>query len=218
MQISEFVVQHPQYALDFTQPISAQPRIYQGELLAALPPELLPSYAYRSGGRGRPNLNQCLTHAQCATCQRVLRNDHFYAPPSMRRRNVLFPHCRACAQSTQSAARPKLNENDSNVRRWNILRYLGGACTRCGFDRHPSALEPHCPGGSSADKKLESQLHTFIHDPSAYNAEKLLQAAAGACLLCANCHHLLHAGIVGEPTPLRRAPSLDGLLHAVDDG
>src|SRR5829696_5973665 len=98
MKVSEFISHYPMVVIDFEAQVREQIRIYDGAILDQFPLELEPEHPYSAGGRGRPNLNQTLTHSQCATCQRVLRNDLFYTVPSMMRRNVVFSHCRECSQ------------------------------------------------------------------------------------------------------------------------
>src|SRR5262245_31173636 len=123
MKVSEFVQLYPHYGIDFEMPIREQPRVYDGVTLDRLPTELTPDFAYSVGGRGRPNSNQTLTHSQCATCQRVLRNDFFYTLPSMMKRNVVFSHCRQCSQAL-NASRYETRAEVIHARREVLWSYL----------------------------------------------------------------------------------------------
>lgn len=193
--IEDFIRQHPQYAMDFREPISKQPRILDLDLLRTLPIELIPSYPYRSGGRGRPNSNQSLTHSQCATCKRVLRNDFFYTSPSMIKRNVLFSHCKQCTQNINAEFYDASSLALRNNRAY-IWAYIAPKCTNCGFDKHSSALDMH-----HADNK-EEQIAKLVTElaavPNGFKAEKLLREAKKCVPLCSNCHRMLHAGAIDD--------------------
>ncbi len=195
MTIDEFTRLYPALAFDFARPLGEQPRLYAGETLAELPEELTATYTYRSGGRGRPNLNQTRTHAQCTTCRRLLRNDHFYAPPSLRRRNVLFPHCLKCAQGKNSE---RYAETSSSLRdrRVQIWCYIAPSCAACGFSTHSSALDMHHLRQEEKESALSSLIAECAATPTARHAERLLQEAKKCVPLCANCHRMLHAGVL----------------------
>ena len=192
--LEEFILQHPNFAMNFSEPISGQQRILDLDTLKDLPSELAPSYPHRSGGRGRPNSNQSLTHFQCATCKRVLRNDFFYTSPSMIRRNVLFSHCKQCAQDNNAE---RYDESSPTIRsnRVQIWKYIAPQCVYCGFNQHVSAMDMH-----HVDAK-EAQIATLVAElaavPNGFKAEKLLREAKKCVPLCSNCHRLLHAGVIG---------------------
>lgn len=197
MNVESFIEKYPEYSFDFTQPIREQKRIFAPELLTVLPAELEPSFAYRSGGRGRPNLNQTRTHAQCSLCKRVLRNDFFYTPPSMIQRNVVYSHCQACAQAV-NAGHYDLATNNLHTRRMAIWQYIAPACLCCGFDKHVSAIDLH-----HATEAKEAEIVELITDlalaPNAYKAERLLHEHKGCIPLCSNCHRMVHAGAIQLP-------------------
>src|SRR5689334_20115727 len=200
MKISQFTQLHPEYELDFQMPIGDQSRIYEPLILDHLPSELEPDHPYSIGGRGRPNLNQTLTHSQCATCQRVLRNDFFYTLPSMMKKNVVFSHCRECSQSL-NAGRYETRTELLRARRGILWLYLAPACAACGFDKHPSAMELHHP------KHKEVQLQELITDVALTldfgKIEALFREAAKCVPLCSNCHHMYHAGAINLPASPR---------------
>jgi hypothetical protein len=201
MKISEFVQRYPLYELDFTAPVRDQKRVYDGATLDQFPLELEPDFPYRTGGRGRPNLNQTLTHSQCATCHRVLRNDYFYTLPSMMKRNMVFSHCRECNQQL-NATRYDTRAELIRARRNVIWQFLAPACAICGFDKHMSAMDMH------HIEQKEGQLAelithvTFTMDFG--RIETLLREAAKCIPLCSNCHRMLHAEVIHIPANFER--------------
>lgn len=197
MTVEEFVLQYPNLAIDFSEPISTQPRILDLALLNTLPDELTPSYPYRSGSRGRPNSNQSLTHSQCATCKRVLRNDFFYTAPSMIRRNVLFSHCKQCAQ-TNNAERYDTTSSTIRKNQIEIWKYIAPSCLCCGFDQHSSAMDMHHV--DATENQISALVSELAADPNGFKVEKLLRAAKKCIPLCSNCHRMLHAGIIDAQT------------------
>lgn len=68
------------------------------------------------------------------------------------------------------------------------IEYLGGRCSRCGYDRCMEALEIH---------HLESSHKDFgISDKGYTRSWNRVQEELEKCeLLCANCHREVHAGL-----------------------
>jgi len=197
MNVEGFTKKHPEYCFDFTQPIRQQKRIFDHESLASLPAELEPSFAYRSGGRGRPNLNQTLTHAQCSSCKRVLRNDFFYTPPSMMQRNVVYSHCQTCAQNVNAERYELINSDTLRTRRMAIWQYIAPACLCCGFDKHSSAMDMHHTEAKEAE--IAELVTDLVLTPNVYKAERLLHECKQGIPLCSNCHRMVHAGAIELP-------------------
>lgn len=200
--VKQFLTQHKEFGFDFSQPISGQERIYDTVVLTQLPSELEASY--RSGSRGRPNLNQPRTHSQCATCKRALRNDFFYMPPSLMARNVIYSHCKNCTQE-KNTERYETTSTEARIRREAIWAYLTYTkCTHCGFDLHVSALDLHHtgdkkPGQTDAgqyDKKVQELVALLASTSISQNAERLLRELKMCVPLCSNCHRMVHAGVV----------------------
>lgn len=214
MNIHQFVIEFPQFAFDYGQPIGQQARIFALDVLEPLPAELEPNFAYRSGSRGRPNLNQARTHSQCATCKRVLRNDFFYTPPSMMRRNMIFSHCRECTQ-VANAERYATNAKMISARRVAIWLYLAPKCASCGFDQHISAMDMHHTGPKEA--QVANLITELTLAPSITKVERLLRETSNCIPLCSNCHRMLHAGAIKLPTDVqRRSFNLADLLTALE--
>jgi hypothetical protein len=191
MKVSEFVRLYPLYAIDFTAQVRDQLRVYDGFVLDQFPLELEADHPYHPGGRGRPNLNQTLTHSQCATCERVLRNDLFYTVPSMMKRNVVFPHCRDCTHQL-NVSRYDMRAERIRSRRIIIWQFIAPRCSICGFDKHYSALELHHPQHKDAlVAELITNIALTIH---VGKIEALLREASKSTPLCSNCHRMVHAG------------------------
>jgi hypothetical protein len=201
MNIQDFSLAHPEYSFDFGAPIQQQKRIFDLAVLDSLPEELTPSYEVLSRkGRGRPNLNQTLTHAQCNNCKRVLRNDFFYTPPSIIQRNGIHTLCRTCTKQS-NAERYEANAEIIRKRRNAIWRYIAPQCSLCGFDKDVSAIDMHHVGRKEA---IVSALITeFALSPDAYKASKLLHEAKMCVPLCSNCHRMLHANVLQLPTDIK---------------
>ncbi len=201
MHISTYESQYPQYCFDFSQPTTQQPRIYGGEVLAALPEELTPyPIARERGGRGRANRNQTRTHYQCYKCKRLLRNDFFHTSPSLVARNVIASRCKPCTKE-KMAVRYLNQTEDLKERREKIWRYLAPCCTNCGFDQHISALDMHHLG--EKDGNIAALITDLMFKVTSAKAEKLLRESKQCVPLCSNCHRMLHAGVIELSSGIR---------------
>ena len=195
MNIAEFAAQFPQYAIDFTRPIKDQPRVYDVAVLSNLPIELepiAPRPTHR--GRGLINRNQTLAHFQCATCEKVLRNDYFHMPPSFKAQNRMFAYCKTCFVGINAETymgRAGLVE----ARRTAIWRFLAPKCTLCGFDGHPSAMDLHHMEGAK-EHDISVLITRVTLAPTVRNTERLLTEARKCVPLCSNCHRQLHADVL----------------------
>lgn len=197
MSVSDFLAQHPQYAMDRTRPMSDQPRILDPEVLESLPPLLTASWPHPGSGRGRINPNQTLTHKQCPECGYVKRNDLFYVPESRKSKGVLHAYCIDCTKKRAAAAHAK-GRQGMDHRQLFIWNYLAPACVVCGFDDHPAAIEMH----GKRENRLKQMVAGVADHPTGVGIERLLTEAKRHVPLCSNCHRLLHAGLVALPSPL----------------
>jgi hypothetical protein len=192
--LAEYLTKHPEFAFDFTRLLATQPRIYGITDLAGLPRELIPDgLPVLGGGRGRPKPNQCRTHSQCAACARLLRNDFFFSPQTMRVRNTIFPRCKACA-AKDNAANYQERKNVIAARRDAIWQYIAPVCLACRGVYHPATMDMH----HLRDKQgVANELITSVTSaPNIKNAERLLVECSKCVPLCSNCHRLLHAGVL----------------------
>ncbi len=68
------------------------------------------------------------------------------------------------------------------------VEYLGGRCTRCGYERCAEALEIHHLDSSDKDFGISDKGYTR-------SWEKIRGELEKCELLCANCHREVHAGL-----------------------
>lgn len=136
----EYHRQHPEYTFLFGVPVKDQTRVYCANTLAGLPLELTAIAPYRRGGRMRQNLNQTMTHSQCAECLRVLRNDMFHNPPSFRAKNSVSSYCLECVKArhakyyreTAHGLHIQRNYKITKTEYNELLTQQHGACAICG--------------------------------------------------------------------------------------
>jgi hypothetical protein len=216
MNVVEFAAQFPEYAIDFKLPIRNQPRVYDAVALSGLPIEL-ESVAPRPvhKGRGLPNPNQTLTHYQCGACEKVLRNDYFHMPQSLKAANRIFTYCKACFVGINAEAylgRAELVE----ARRTAIWHLLAPKCTLCGFDKHPSDMDLHHMEGAK-EHDIATLITRVTLAPTVRNAERLLAEAKKCIPLCANCHRQLHAGALSAEGARPYRYDLELLMEALRD-
>jgi hypothetical protein len=205
MNIDTFCNSYPQYCIDFSRPLKDQPRVYAVDVLPSLPYELEP-WANRPEykGRGAVNVNQTKTHYQCVSCDRILRNDAFHLPPSFIARNRVFSYCKNCYVALNADAydaRAEIVE----VRRQAIWAYLAPYCAHCGFNAHSSAMDMHHAEGDK-ESPVSDLITRVTLAPTAHNVGQLLREASKCIPLCANCHRMLHAGVLtlqADGRPLR---------------
>jgi hypothetical protein len=214
MNIDQFCHLHPEYCFDFGRPLKEQRRVYAADVLAHLPDTLEPWVnppVYR--GRGAVNVNQTLAHYQCVSCNRVLRNDSFHLPPSFVARNRVFSYCKSCYVTLNADAYDIRTETVESRRRI-IWSYLAPRCILCGFDKHPSAMDLHHSNNEQESAVFDLIIRTSLA-PTAHNVSQLLQQASECAPLCANCHRLLHAGILRDARSKPPHYTLAGFMHAL---
>jgi hypothetical protein len=192
--LAEYLTKHPEFTFDFSAPIAQQPRIYDPFNLSAMPKELaVDSPPVRGGGRGRVKTNQCRTHSQCVDCGRMLRNDFFFSPATMRTRNTIFPQCKKCAAKS-NASRYQSKKDVVSARRDVIWQYIAPLCVVCRGAYHTSAMDMHHLYRKTEDVNVLVTSVTFT--PNIRNAERLLVECSKCVPLCSNCHRMLHAGVL----------------------
>ena len=72
--------------------------------------------------------------------------------------------------------------------RQKAIDYLGGQCSRCGYDRCGEALEFHHIESSEKDFGISNQGYTR-------SWKKVEEELKKCVLLCANCHREVHASL-----------------------
>jgi hypothetical protein len=215
MNIDEFCSLNPEYCIDFGRPLKDQRRVYVVDALAGLPYELTPwenPPAYK--GRGAVNVNQTLAHYQCVSCNRILRNDAFHLPPSFVTRNRVFSYCKNC-YVTLNADAYEARAETVEARRQAVWAYLAPRCAQCGFDTHSSAMDLHHVEGEK-EGSVSDLITRVTLAPTAHNIGRLLHEADKCVPLCANCHRLLHAGVLTLGSSGGRPHyTLPGLMDAI---
>lgn len=113
---------------------------------------------------------------QCSKCSRVLSMSKFYSRTRYDK-SELSSYCRDC-------------HNEYLCERWHdnkikAIEYLGGKCSKCGYDKHNAPLQFHHTDPESKDyswnvlrKKSWPRIKTEL--------DKCI-------LLCANCHSIEHS-------------------------
>ena len=189
-----------------------QRRVYDPDVLSALPVSLLAVYPYTKGGRGRPNRNQTRTHSQCATCLRVLRNDQFFFSEAMIEKNSVSTHCKECAK-TINAERYASKADLISERRAIVWGYIATACVYCGFDKHSSAIDMHHVSGDKTEQ-IATLITNLTFQPKHKYAIQLINEASKCIPLCANCHRMFHAGVISlEKCCSPRQYDASALIH-----
>lgn len=97
--------------------------------------------------------------------------------------------CRYCGKEVNDRGRTQCGSCSVSKRRWKVKYDLvtakGGKCSRCGWDKHPAALQFHHTDPSSKEFNLSA--NTLLREKGNYEGE-----LAKCILLCANCHAIEH--------------------------
>jgi len=101
-------------------------------------------------------------------------------------------NCKLCdkpIKQLQGKNRTRCNSCNTKIRRYRTklkaIEYLGGKCNRCGYDKHPSALEFHHK--NPAEKE-------FTIGNVANRAWDIIIKELDKCeLICSNCHNIEHS-------------------------
>ena len=100
--------------------------------------------------------------------------------------------CKICSKEfnqLQDRTRTRCNACNTKLRRYkNKIRaidLLGGKCVRCGFDKHPAALEFHHKDSSTKRFEIGGVWN---------KAWKSIEEEIMKCeILCSNCHRIEHS-------------------------
>lgn len=89
--------------------------------------------------------------------------------------------CKAC-MNAQVVQRQHRYKNEA-------VNYKGGCCSSCGFDKYFGALEFHHLDPSEKDLEMSKFSRHPLDDEGKAELDKCI-------LLCANCHRMIHAGLI----------------------
>lgn len=96
--------------------------------------------------------------------------------------------CTKKFENLQNRKRKRCHSCNTKIRRFRAkiaaIEFLGGCCSHCGYDAHPSALEFHHVNATNKDFTISS-----VSNKSWVSIkEELLKCI----LLCSNCHRIEH--------------------------
>lgn len=124
----------------------------------------------------------------CTICKRSLPLDDFDPHPFTKDRHG--SQCRRCG----GEQRTRRNQQ----RKKELIKLLGGACSCCGYDKCPAALDFHHTNGDKEEKVTTLMRKSFA---------RAIEEAQKCTLLCANCHREEHYTDKGPPLGKRRRVS-----------
>jgi hypothetical protein len=115
--------------------------------------------------------------------------------------------CRLCSRDLPDSRRQRCNSCNTKIRRIRAkaaaIAYLGGKCVRCGYDKHPAALEFHHRDPNEKD---------FTIADVANRAWEVIRMELDKCdLLCSNCHRIEHSNRT-EQKWLEEAANYEGRI------
>jgi hypothetical protein len=119
---------------------------------------------------------------RCAHCGLVKPRSEFWRDRA--KRDGLDCSCRSC----RKAARGHEHGTYTPEFKQALIDLLGGACALCGFNRYRTALQFHHVNPAEKDILVSKLLKRYREICPEVEAE-----LDKCCLLCANCHHAVHA-------------------------
>lgn len=101
---------------------------------------------------------------------------------------ILIGTMRACRLCGKQTKRLRCGSCNTKIRRYRVrtaaIQYLGGACIKCGWNKHPAGFDFHHRDPGTKDFQISSKANM---------SWKVVRAELDKCdLLCALCHRLLH--------------------------
>lgn len=116
------------------------------------------------------------------------------------------PVCYLCSNKLPDNRRKRCQSCNTKIRRIRTklaaIKYLGGCCAECGFNKHPAALEFH---HVNQDKEFT------IGAVSNKSWEVIKKELDKCMLLCSNCHRARHSNRT-EPKWLEEAEKYQGKI------
>lgn len=115
------------------------------------------------------SINKITGHKRCPSCNVSKSLDHFYKSKKS------SSYCKECIIQHNRKKRLYVKQQ--------IVNYLGGKCTRCGYDKCLAALDIHHLDPSSKNKNYAGNRTNF---------KKIKNELDSCIILCANCHREEH--------------------------
>lgn len=117
----------------------------------------------------------------CPVCQKTKSINDFYQRGTDKKGKELYQSsCKDCANQ-KTVERQQENKREA-------VKYMGGSCKACGFNKYDGALEFHHLNPEEKDFNF-SHFNRSLSDEIKKELDKCV-------LLCANCHRMIHAGLI----------------------
>ena len=115
---------------------------------------------------------------QCSKCKTIKPLDNFYLKSG--RINQYLSYCKECFN--RQCHKYQIDK------KMEIVRYKGGKCCCCDYDRNIDALEFHHVEPNKKDFNI-SKIRNRKLESIKHEVDKCI-------LVCANCHKEIHSGII----------------------
>lgn len=115
--------------------------------------------------------------AFCSKCEKNKPIDEFYNTEKSIKNH--YPYCKSCSNIISVK-----RQRDIKLK---CLKYKGGCCVFCGYDKYYGALEFHHINPKEKDFTIAVSCKSF---------NNLLNELDKCILVCSNCHKELHAGLI----------------------
>jgi len=125
-------------------------------------------------------IEECPAEKLCSKCKTTKTKDSFYIRYDTSC-NKLSSWCKEC--NTQNVIKRQRVFKDKCV------EYKGGACTLCGYNKCPSALEFHHLDPSKKDFNMSRMRNKTFNKRAMIELDKCI-------IVCRNCHAEIHVGFV----------------------
>lgn len=121
-------------------------------------------------------------YKRCWICKKVKPKAEFYKDSA--RYDNASTRCKECDKSYRREAKMKYHKKRYHTPRKEIIKLLGGKCTRCGFSDFRVLQIDHVKGGGNKERKKIESTRTYYP----YVLEKIKNGSLDYQVLCANCN------------------------------
>lgn len=118
-------------------------------------------------------INQINNNRKCLTCNLIKTENDFY-----KRGKKYISHCKTCYQKTYT--------KKSKDNKQKCVDFLGGKCSKCGYNKCNAALDFHHIDSTIKKYNLGTLMKSISFDKIKSELDKCV-------LLCANCHREHHS-------------------------
>lgn len=117
----------------------------------------------------------------CTNCKAEKSLSDFY----MKTNGYPYTYCKKCMNSKRVQYFKDMKTKS--------VKYMGGKCSICGYNKCQDALEFHHKNPDKKDFSISSHRGT--------NFDKIKKELDKCIMLCSNCHREVHAGLHTQPEP-----------------